>query len=63
MPWRLARSHAQATQMSARELQVRVESRRSTQSSVAVGMGRMGEQRSQLDERRRETCARARLGR
>ncbi|HEX4388332.1 MAG TPA: chromosome segregation protein SMC, partial [Steroidobacteraceae bacterium] len=49
-----ARSQAQATQMSARELHVRVESRRSTQSSVEVGMGRMSEQRTQLEERRRE---------
>jgi hypothetical protein len=33
---------------------VQVESRRSTESSVAVGMGRMSEQREQLGRRRAE---------
>ncbi|HUL18679.1 MAG TPA: chromosome segregation protein SMC, partial [Steroidobacteraceae bacterium] len=49
-----ARSQAQALQMSARDLHVRVESRRSTESSVAVGMERMGEQRAQLARRSAE---------
>ena len=40
--------------MSARDLHVRVESRRSTESSVAVGMERMVEQRAQLARRREE---------
>jgi chromosome segregation protein len=50
----LARSQAQALQVSARDLHVRVESRRSTESSVAVGMERMGEQRAQLARRSAE---------
>ncbi len=49
-----ARAHAQTLQLSARDLHVRVESRRSTESSVAVGMGRMIEQRTQLLRRREE---------
>ncbi len=49
-----ARAHAQAVQASARDLHVRVESRRSTESSVAVGMGRMREQREQLTRRAAE---------
>ncbi len=49
-----ARAHAQTRQLSARDLHVRVESRRSTESSVAVGMGRMIEQRAQLAGRRAE---------
>jgi chromosome segregation protein len=49
-----ARTQAQAHQMSARDLHVRVESRRSTESSVGVGMGRMLEQRAQLTRRREE---------
>ncbi len=49
-----ARSEAQARQMSARDLHVRVESRRSTENSVAIGMGRMVEQRAQLTRRRQE---------
>jgi chromosome segregation protein len=49
-----ARAHAQALQLSARDLHVRVESRRSTESSVAVGMGRMIEQRAHLVRRRAE---------
>ena len=40
--------------MSARDLHVRVESRRSTESSVAVGMERMSEQRAQLARRSAE---------
>ena len=47
-----ARAAAQALQLSARDLHVRVESRRSTASSVAVGVERMNEQRAQLEGRR-----------
>jgi chromosome segregation protein len=46
-----ARAHAQTLQINARDLHVRVESRRSTESSVAVGMTRMLEQRAQLTRR------------
>ncbi len=49
-----ARAAAQAAQLAARDLHVRVESRRSTESSVAVGMGRMHEQHAQLTRRRGE---------
>src|SRR5437588_139105 len=49
-----ARAEAQAAQAAARELQVRVESRRSAESSMAVGLGRMSEQREQLTRRRAE---------
>jgi len=49
-----ARTQAQTLQSSARDLHVRVESRRSTESSVAIGMGRMLEQRAQLTRRRAE---------
>ena len=49
-----ARSRAQAAQMGARDLLIKIESRRSTQSSVSVGMGRMVEQREQLERRREE---------
>ena len=45
---------AKLVQASARDLHVRVESRRSTESSVAVGMGRMREQREQLTRRAAE---------
>jgi chromosome segregation protein len=47
-----ARAHAQAAQVAARDLLIRVESRRSTEASVRVSLGRMTEQRVQLDERR-----------
>jgi len=49
-----ARARAQSAQLAARELHVQVESRRSTESSVAVGVGRMSEQRAQLEGRRAE---------
>ena len=49
-----ARSRAQAAQMSARDLLIKIESRRSTESSVSVGMTRMMEQREQLVHRRDE---------
>ena len=47
-----ARVGLQAAQLAARDLHVRFEARRSTESSVAVGLGRMHEQRAQLLERR-----------
>jgi chromosome segregation protein len=49
-----ARSRAQAAQMAARDLLIRIESRRSTEASVKVSLGRMVEQRAQL-ERQRQT--------
>ena len=49
-----ARSRAQAAQVSARDLLIKIESRRSTESSVSVGMTRMTEQREQLVRRRDE---------
>ncbi len=49
-----ARAAAQAAQLGARDLHVRVESRRSTEISVAAGMGRMHEQHAQLTGRRGE---------
>ena len=49
-----ARSRSQAAQMSARDLLIKIESRRSTQSSVSVGLGRMMDQREQLVRRRDE---------
>jgi chromosome segregation protein len=49
-----ARSRAQAAQMGARDLLIKIESRRSTQSSVSVSLSRMVEQREQLERRREE---------
>jgi chromosome segregation protein len=49
-----ARTEAQQQQLAARDLHVQVESRRSTESSVAVSALRMGEQRAQLARRRSE---------
>jgi chromosome segregation protein len=49
-----ARSRAQVAQVSARDLLIKIESRRSTESSVSVGMTRMMEQREQLVRRRDE---------
>ncbi len=49
-----ARARAQAAQVAARDLLIRIESRRSTEASVRVSLGRMIEQRVQL-ERHRET--------
>ena len=49
-----ARSRAQAAQVSARDLLIKIESRRSTESSVSVGMTRMTEQREHLVRRRDE---------
>jgi chromosome segregation protein len=49
-----ARAAAHSAQVSARDLLIRIESRRSAQSSVSVGVGRMLEQRLQLSQRRDE---------
>ncbi len=49
-----ARSRAQAAQVTARDLLIRIESRRSTESSMAVGVNRMIEQREQAARRRDE---------
>jgi chromosome segregation protein len=49
-----ARARAQAAQLAARDLHVRVEGRRSTASSVTIGVARMAEQREQLTRRRAE---------
>jgi chromosome segregation protein len=49
-----ARSRAQAAQMNARDLLIKLESRRSTISSVSVGLTRMVEQREHLVRRRDE---------
>ncbi len=42
------RARAQAAQLAARDLLIRMESRRSSESSIAVGLSRMVEQRTQL---------------
>ncbi len=47
-----ARSCAQAAQVAARDLLIRIESRRSTEASVKVSLGRMIEQRAQLEQQR-----------
>ena len=47
-----ARSRAQAAQVAARDLLIRIESRRSTEASVRVSLGRMVEQRAQLERQR-----------
>jgi chromosome segregation protein len=47
-----ARSRAQAAQVAARDLLIRIESRRSTEASVKVSLGRMVEQRVQLEQHR-----------
>jgi chromosome segregation protein len=49
-----ARSRAQAAQVAARDLLIRIESRRSTESSMAVGVSRMGDQRAAAARRRDE---------
>lgn len=49
-----ARGRAQAAQVAARDLLIKIESRRSTESSVAVGVSRMVEQRAQAQRRRDE---------
>ena len=47
-----ARTRAQAAQVAARDLLIRIESRRSTETSVRVSLGRMMEQRAQLERHR-----------
>ncbi|HEX5458813.1 MAG TPA: chromosome segregation protein SMC [Steroidobacteraceae bacterium] len=47
-----ARARAQAAQVAARDLLIRIESRRSTETSVRVSLGRMIEQRAQLERNR-----------
>src|SRR6185437_2290521 len=47
-----ARGRAQAAQVAARDLLIRIESRRSTEASVRVNLGRMTEQRAQLEGHR-----------
>jgi chromosome segregation protein len=49
-----ARGRAQAAQVAARDLLIKIESRRSTESSVAVGVNRMLEQRAHAARRRDE---------
>jgi chromosome segregation protein len=49
-----ARLRAQQAQMSSRDLLIKIESRRSTQSSVSVSLSRMVEQREHSDRRRSE---------
>jgi chromosome segregation protein len=49
-----ARARAQAAQVGARDLLIRIESRRSTEASMTVGIKRMTEQRTQLTRRRDE---------
>jgi chromosome segregation protein len=49
-----SRSRAQAAQMGARDLLIKIESRRSTQSSVSVSLSRMVEQSEQVVRRRDE---------
>ncbi len=47
-----ARVRAQAARVAARDLLIRIESRRSTEASVKVSLGRMSEQRAQLESHR-----------
>jgi chromosome segregation protein len=49
-----ARARAQAAQVAARDLLIRIESRRSTESSMAIGVSRMAEQRAHAERRRDE---------
>jgi len=49
-----ARMRAQTAQMAARDLLIRIESRRSTESSMSVGLARMTEQRAQATRRSAE---------
>jgi chromosome segregation protein len=49
-----ARTRAQSAQMAARDLLIRIESRRSAEGSVAIGVNRMVEQRVNADRRRSE---------
>jgi chromosome segregation protein len=49
-----ARGRAQSAQVAARDLLIRIESRRSTEVSVRVSLGRMVEQRAQLERHREQ---------
>ena len=49
-----ARSRTQALQLATRDLHVQVEARRSAETSVAVAVGRLSEQRAQLGQRHSE---------
>ncbi len=49
-----ARGRAQDAQLAARDLLIRIESRRSTETSMTIGVNRMTEQRTQLVRRREE---------
>src|SRR6201999_3270104 len=49
-----ARARAQAAQMAARDLLIKIESRRSTESSMSVGVNRMMDQRASATRRREE---------
>ena len=49
-----SRARAQSAQVGARDLLIRIESRRSTEASMTVGVNRMTEQRTQLVKRRDE---------
>jgi chromosome segregation protein len=49
-----ARAEAQRAQIHARDLLIRIESRRSTEATVRVSVARMSEQRGQLTRRREE---------
>jgi chromosome segregation protein len=49
-----ARERSQAAQLTSRDLLVRIESRRSSESSMSVGLKRMSDQRAQTQARSRE---------
>ena len=49
-----ARSRAQAAQITARDLLVRIEARRSAERSLGTSLARLGEQRAQIEQRRIE---------
>ncbi|HEX3838461.1 MAG TPA: chromosome segregation protein SMC [Steroidobacteraceae bacterium] len=46
-----ARQRAQSAQVAARDLLIRIESRRSQEGSIATGLGRMADQRAQVAQR------------
>jgi len=49
-----ARTRAQAAQLAARDLIIRIESRRSAEGAAVSGLARMADQRAQLEQRRTE---------
>jgi chromosome segregation protein len=49
-----ARARSQAAQLTSRDLLIRIESRRSSESSMGVGLKRMADQRGQTESRGRE---------